>query len=224
MSRIVDLPDNEHKKRLAWRPIALSIIAASVLTTTGVGVFATLSASVDNITPQAVNSGTLELSLGNNGVGFSQSIDDIAPGDVVNRFITLTNSGTLEGKDLKFETASTGTAALITNGVAPITTKALVVSVSRCSVAWTPGTGVCGGTTTSLLPPTTLSSAASAQTLLSGSIPASQNIYLRISVELPDQDETTVNGVPPAHTVQGGSVDVTYTFIESQRTAVTANS
>lgn len=216
--------DDDRKKRAAWRPIALSVIAAAVLITTGVGVFATLSASVNNVTPQAVNSGTLELSLSDNGVGFSQSIDHMAPGDVVNRYVTLTNSGSLAGRDLSLETTSTGTAALITNGVAPVTTKALKVSVSRCSVAWTPGTGICGGTTTSLLAATPLSAASTPQSILSGSISVAQNVYLRISVELPDQDETTVNGVLPTHTVQGGSVDVTYTFIESQRSATTTNS
>ena len=214
----------DHKKRAAWRPIALAVIGASVLITTGVGVFATLSASVNNVDPQVVDSGTLELSLADNGVGFSQAISNLAPGDVVNRFVTLTNSGSLEGKDLTFKAEATGTSTLITDGVSPSTTKALTVSVTRCSVAWTPGTGVCSGTETTLLAATTLAEAASVQTLFSGSIAVNEETYLRIAVELPEQSEVTVNGVPPADTIQGGAVNVTYTFIESQRDAVTNNS
>ncbi|MEN9801935.1 MAG: hypothetical protein RLZ37_1060 [Actinomycetota bacterium] len=214
----------DRKKRAAWRPIALAVIGASVLITTGVGVFATLSASVNNVTPQAVNSGTLELSLSDNGAGFSNQIANLAPGDIVNRFVTLVNSGSLEGKDLTFSVASTGSTALITDGASPATTKALKVSVERCTIAWTPSTGACGGTTTTLLAPTTLAAAASSQNLISGAVDVAEEIYLLIKVELPDQSETTVNGVPPAFTVQGGAVDVTYTFIQSQRVAETTNS
>jgi hypothetical protein len=213
----------DRKKRAAWRPIALAVIGASVLTTTGVGVFATLSASVNNVTPQAVDSGTLELALGNNGAGFSQQIANLAPGDIVNRFVTLTNSGSLEGKDLTFAVAATGTAALITDGASPATTKALKVSVQRCTVAWTTG-GICSGVESTLLSPATLAAAATSQTLISGTITVDQGIHLRITVELPGQSETTVNGVLPAFTVQGGAVDVTYTFVESQRVAQTTNS
>jgi hypothetical protein len=45
-----------------------------------------------------------------------------------------------------------------------------------------------------------------------------------MKIELPDQNETTVNGALPANTVQGGAVDVTYTFDLKQRLATTTNS
>jgi hypothetical protein len=48
--------------------------------------------------------------------------------------------------------------------------------------------------------------------------------YLQMQIALPDQDETTVNGARPAFTVQGGSVNVTYTFDLAQRVATTVNS
>lgn len=225
MSLIIETVGHQQSRnRAAWRPIALAVIGASVLITSGVGVFATLSASVNNVTPQVVDSGTLVLSLDDSGVGFSESISKLAPGDVANRYVTLTNSGSLEGKDLTFNTDSTGTATLITDGASPATTKALKVSITRCSVAWTPATGVCSGTSTTLLSPTTLAAAETSQTLISGSISVDQEIFLQISIELPGQSETTVNGVLPASTVQGGAVDVTFTFIESQRDATTTNS
>jgi hypothetical protein len=211
------------KEKAAWRPLALAVIGASVLVTTGVGVFAALSASVNNVTPQAVDSGTLILTLADNGAGFSQSIANLAPGDDVNRYVTLTNSGSLAGSRIDLEVASTGLAALIADGTSPATTKALRVSATQCSVAWTPATGACAGTTTTLLSPITLTAAATAQTLISGTVAAGQDLHLRLSIELPDQSETTVNGILPAITVQGGSVNLTYTFIASQRAAETTN-
>jgi hypothetical protein len=48
--------------------------------------------------------------------------------------------------------------------------------------------------------------------------------YLQISMQLPDQSETTVNGVPPTPTIQGGAVYITYTFNYAQRIAQTLNS
>lgn len=208
----------------AWRPIALAAIGASVLITTGVGVFATLTASVNNVTPQAVESGTLVLSLDNNGIGFSADISNVAPGDVVNRFVTLTNSGSLEGKDLTFKTTSTGSPTLITDGILPATTKALTVSITKCSEAWIPGTGLCGGTESTLLASTSLALTASVQTLITGAIAVDEEIFLRIAVELPDQSEETINGSLPLVTIQDGAVNVTYTFLESQRVGTTTNS
>jgi hypothetical protein len=48
--------------------------------------------------------------------------------------------------------------------------------------------------------------------------------YLKMSIQLPDQNETTINGVLPANTVQGGGVAITYTFDFAQRLATTINS
>jgi hypothetical protein len=45
-----------------------------------------------------------------------------------------------------------------------------------------------------------------------------------MKIELPNQNETTVNGVFPANTVQNGSVNVTYTFDLAQRATSTTNS
>lgn len=213
-----------HTSRAAWRPFALALLGTAVLVTTGVGVFATLSARVNNVVPQAVDSGTLKLSLTDNGVGFSQSITNMAPGDVVNRHVTLTNSGSLVAQTLTLSTAATGTATLITDGSSPSTTKALRISVVSCSVAWNAATGTCAGTATSVLSPTVLSTMTNPQTIIAGSIAVSQVVYLQISVSLPDQSEETVNGVLPAETVQGGAVEITYSFVEAQRVASTTNS
>lgn len=211
-------------RRPAWRPIALAAIGASALVVTGAGVLATLTATTSNVSPQSVDNGTLKLSLGDNGAGFSQSIANLAPGDAANRYIVLQNNGSLDGQALGFTASATGTASLISDGVAPITTKALRVGVTSCSVAWNPTAGTCAGTTTNLVSPLSLSSASQSQSLVAGAVSAGQSLNLRIQIALPDQDETTVNGVLPTHTVQGGAVNVTYAFSETQRAARTSNS
>ncbi|MGM1059149.1 TasA family protein [Saccharothrix sp. Mg75] len=212
----------ENRRRPVWRPIALAAIGGSVLVAMGVGVWATLTATAANVTPEQVTSGTLKLALGNNGAGFGQSITNLAPGDVVNRYVTLTNSGSLDAQALTVQVAATGSSALIADGA---TGKALRVTITKCTGgAWTPDTGACGGTKSVLLTATPLSGLASAASLLPAVTTAGEVQNLQVSVQLPDQNETTVNGVLPANTVQGQSVNLTYTFSETQRSATTTNS
>ena len=212
------------KKKRTWRPLAGAAIVISVAAIAGQSVLASLNATAFNTTAQNINAGTLKLDLANNGNGFGTSIANVVPGDVVNRYVTLTNSGTLNGIGLTLKTAQTGSASLITDGISPITTKALKLTVTSCSVAWNTTTGVCSGTPTEELASTVIGSLTSATALASSTLNSTAVRYLQMKIELPDQNETTVNGALPANTVQGGSVDVTYTFDLKQRLATTTNS
>ena len=212
------------KKKRTWRPLAGAAIVISVAAIAGQSVLASLNATAFNTTAQNINAGTLKLDLANNGNGFGTSIANVVPGDVVNRYVTLTNSGTLNGIGLTLKTTQTGTPSLITDGISPITTKALKLTVTSCSVAWNTTTGVCSGTPTEELASTVIGSLTSATTLASSTLNSTAVRYLQMKIELPDQNETTVNGALPANTVQGGSVDVTYTFDLKQRLATTTNS
>jgi hypothetical protein len=212
------------KKKRTWRPLAGAAIVISVAAIAGQSVLASLNATAFNTTAQNINAGTLKLDLANNGNGFGTSIANVVPGDVVNRYVTLTNSGTLNGIGLTLKTAQTGTSSLITDGISPITTKALKLTVTSCSVAWNTATGVCSGTPTEELASTVIGSLTSATALASSTLNSTAVRYLQMKIELPDQNETTVNGALPANTVQGGSVDVTYTFDLKQRLATTTNS
>lgn len=204
-----------------WRPLAVATIGAATLTMTGAAVMATLRATASNVTPRAVEAGTLLLDLVDDGAGFAQSIGGLAPGDVVNRYVRLESTGSLDARALTFATAATGTPTLVDDGVGASTTRAIRVSVASCSVRWDTATGTCSGTTTSLLAPVTLGTAATPRSLGTGSLPPGGRLHLRIQVTLPDQDETTVNGVLPAQSVQGGAVEVVYTFGADQRPATT---
>jgi hypothetical protein len=212
------------KKKRTWRPLAGAVIVISVAAIAGQSVLASLNATAFNTTAQNINAGTLKLDLANSGNGFGTSIANVVPGDVVNRYVTLTNSGTLNGIGLSLKTAQTGTQSLISDGVSPSTTKALKLTVTSCSVAWDPTAGTCGGSTNVELASTTIGSLTSPVTLNNGNLNSSAVRYLQMKIELPDQNETTTNGVLPTNTIQGGAVNVTYTFDLAQRTATTTNS
>lgn len=227
---LIDTPapqaEDNRRKKAAWRPIAAAAAAGSVLLITGFGVYATLNATATGATK--VDAGTLSLTLADAGAGFTQEINKIAPTDSVNRFVTLTNGGNLEGKALNVKIAATaganGNTALISDGTGANTTKALRISISNCAQAWTvaSGSSTCGaaGGATVVLTDTVLSAMSSAQQLNVGAIAADTGkVFLRITASLPDQTETTLNGVAPTNTVQGASASLAYTFTETQRDA-----
>lgn len=215
----------KEKRKSPLRLIAGEVMALSAAAIIGQGVLASLNATAFNTVAENVNSGTLKLSLSNNGFGFSQDINNLAPGDAVNRYVTLKNDGSLDGINLSLKTTATGTPTLLSDGVGGGTNQALRSTVSSCTVAWDPSTGACtGGTATQEIAPSTLSTLSSATNLSNGPMSSGAFKYLKMSIQLPDQNETTINGVLPANTVQGGGVAITYTFDFAQRLATTINS
>lgn len=200
--------------------VTFTALGLTTLAITGAGVYAALTASASNTAPQSISSGTLSLTMTNSGNGFAQSITNIAPGDQVNRFVTLTQGSALDAQALTIAVADSTTTKLTNNG-----TLGLQLLVTQCSVAWTTSTGVCSGTKTSLLTSTPLLTLTStASTLVSGSMLKGSALYLEMEVVLPNQAENTVNGTTPAGTIQGLTSSLTWTFSESQRTATTTNS
>jgi hypothetical protein len=201
----------------------VAVIGASIVTVAGVGTFAGLNATAT--ATQSQSAGTLSLTSANNGVGFSQAVSNLAPGDVVNRYVNLTNGGSLDAQGLSLTVSATGTATLITDGVARATNKAITVAVKSCSGAWNASTGACSGSISTEIAATPLSTFASAQNFATTStLDSLDGLNLQIQVTLPDQNETTADGVAPATTIQDGSVALTYEFFEAQRTATTTNS
>lgn len=197
---------------------AAALIGVSALSVGANGVFAALNATASNVTPQQVAAGTLSLTLGagSNSAGFSTSISNVAPGDVVNRYVDITNAGSLPSIGLNLGIASTGTSSLITDGT---TSKALRVTIKSCTVAWDAATGTCTGTQATEIAAAPLSTWTTAQNFAATTGLAAAGVsHLQVAVGLPDQNETTVNGQAPSGTVQGGSVNLTYTFTENQRT------
>jgi hypothetical protein len=141
------------------------------------------------------------------------------PHDTVHRYVTLTNTGTIEGRDLSLTVTSTGDEVLRSGA------KALQVSVSTCSVAWNPTTGACGGTLATPLAATSIA-AINAAPLSAASLAADSagKAHVRVSTTLPDTNEHSVNGAPVTGTVQGKAAALTYTFTEQQRAGTTTTS
>lgn len=144
----------------------------------------------------------------------------MAPGDTVNRYIDLTNNGTLD------ETNTTISLA----GSTPINTldsdtiKGLQITIRECTVAWT-NLGVCSGTTTVAMastPAATMVATPQFLALVSGL--AGRVARLQVSIALPTGSEVTTNGVLPVGTVQNLSTGLVWTFLEQQRLATTSNS
>ena len=206
------------------RLVATSVFAGSLILVAGTSVFAGLNATVSASQDDSV--GNLTLSTANNGAGFSQAITNLAPGDVVNRYVTLTNGGSLGAQSLGLSIASTGTATLITDGVAPATNKALTVTVLSCSGGtWNTTTGICSGTTNTEISETPLSAFTSQKVFsVSPTLAAGGTSKLQIRTKLPDQNETVVNGVLPTVTVQNGSATLSYLFNVAQLAGSTTNS
>lgn len=212
-------------RRSTRRLAAAGALAATGLLLTTGGVYAALNATAFNTTAQAADSGTLRLTMTNNGTGFSTAVSNLAPGDVVNRYVNLVNGGTLDAAGLTLGVADAAAANRLTNDA----TSGLKVTVSSCPTAWTPGTGVGSGTCatapTTLLTSVALASLKAAPSSLSAApIPAGASTFLRIALTLPDISETTINGALPTNSIQGLSASLTWTFTETQRAATTTTS
>ena len=214
--------------RSASRPnprlIAAFAVGATGLAVTGGGVYAALNATASNTTAQNATSGILNLTMANNGAGFSQGVANLAPGDVVNRYVTLTQGADLDAKDLALKVTDATPTLLTTDA-----TKGLRVTVRQCVGGdWTvtgAGAGTCAGTSTSVLATNVpLSSLATSPAALASSVAAGSTVKLQLALSLPDQTETTVNGVRPTDSIQGLSSALTWTFSETQRTATTTGS
>jgi hypothetical protein len=186
-------------------------------------VYAGLNATAFNTSPQSITSGTLKLVMasGTGSVGFSQGVTDMAPGDVVNRFVDLTDTGNLNAQNLTLGVADTVGSKLTTDA-----TNGLHVTVKSCTVAWVAAAGTCadaGGPVTVLNNVALSSLSSAASTLVSGAITKNSAYHYEISLALPDQTETTQNGTLPVGTIQGLSASLTWTFSEAQRAATTTN-
>ncbi len=210
------------KERSNGKIAVAGLLTTSVALLASAGVYAGLSATATGA--ESVTSGSLNLTLTPDvGVGFSNFTGKMAPGDTDNVYVNLNNTGSLaSAAGMTLGVAGNPVNAL-TSGSVP--GEGLTVSATQCSVAWTLATGVCSGTTTTILTSTQVSSLATPIAL--SNIPAlvaatGQVAHVQVSLGLA-ATETSVNGVAPAATVQGLSTTLTYTFTEQQRTGVATN-
>jgi len=165
----------------------------------------TSTTSVD----QNVGSGNVAFaSLTPSGAGqrLSVAATDIAPGDTIQRAVTLTNTGTINMDSSAVRlTTNAVTSSLLNSGA-----NGLTMIIDRCSVAWTesalPYTYTCGGATTSVL---AASPVIVANTALSNinTAPSTAN-HLRVTLTLPTAADNTY---------QNQSSVISYAFAGTQR-------
>jgi Camelysin metallo-endopeptidase len=213
-----------HASRQSGRPVRATVVGLALLALAVVitpGVYAALSARSTGT--ETVSSGTLDLALSaDTGVGFSAFTSKMAPGDTDNVYVNLTNTGTLASAAGMRLWVSAVPASALSNGSSP--GEGLTVKLTQCSVAWTLATGTCSGTTTPLLAKRqldTMNTLATAKAL--NNVPAmaagGQISHVQVSLGLVGT-EKSVNGIPPANTIQGNAVTLTYSFTEQQRAGV----
>ena len=188
----------------------------------GSSVFASLTATANNVAPQSISSGSLALTLASDSpsAGFTTSISSMIPGDTQYRFVTYTQAaanGTALTPTLQITDAAS--TALTADSV-----RGLALTVSNCSVAWSYTAGInpaptCGGTTTAVLSSTPLVTLKTATALGAGFnlIPSGVS-HLAYAINMPSgvnetnsNGATTVGNSPYAITAEAASAGtVTY--------------
>ena len=199
------------------------LLATSVGLLATAGVYAGLSATATGA--ESVTSGTLNLTLTADGTssGFSNFTPKMAPGDTDNVYVNLNNTGTLAtAAGMTLAVVGTPSNALTNGSVAG---EGLTLTATQCSVAWTVATGVCSGTTTTILATTqvsTLSTASALSNVPTLAAATGQLAHVQFSLGLV-ATETSTNGVAPGSTIQGLTTSLGFTFTEQQRTGVVTN-
>ena len=212
------------------------VITATVGGTALVGssVFASLTATANNATPQSVSSGSLKLTQTSTTsgltAGFTTPATPLAPGDTINRFVELTNTGSLAGASMTLGLVAGAATALTNDSI-----RGLQVAVYECvGGAYTSVAGACvGGTDTALvgtsaapIPASTIVSTAQTITLSAAALASAGTARLKFIISLPASAEVSSNGTLPAPTggsIQGLTAALTWTFTETQRTGSSTN-
>jgi len=212
------------------------VITATVGGTALVGssVFASLTATANNATPQSVSSGSLKLTQTSTTsgltAGFTTPATPLAPGDTINRFVELTNTGSLAGASMTLGLVAGAATALTNDSI-----RGLQVAVYECvGGAYTSVAGACvGGTDTALvgtsvapIPASTIVSTAPTITLSAAALAAGGTARLKFIISLPTSAEVSSNGTLPTPTggsIQGLTAALTWTFTETQRTGLSTN-
>jgi spore coat-associated protein N len=192
-----------HKVLLTAGLVGLTVAAL------GAAALATFT-STTNVS-QNVGSGTVAFApISANGAGqrLSVAATAIAPGDTIQRAVTLTNVGTV---DMLPSTVSLTTSAT-TSSLLDTGANGLTITVDKCSVAWTeagpPYTYTCGGTTTTVLASRPVIGSGIALTNLVTT--AGTPNYLRLTLTLPTAADNTY---------QNQSSVINYVFSGQQRAA-----
>lgn len=180
--------------------VALVGTAAAVA---GMGTYGAFTSSTS--ASQAVTAGTVVIGLGASNT-LAVAVTGLLPGDSVEKFATLTNSGNSALNNITLTASTTSPTALTADP-----TNGLQLTIESCSVAWTVVAGAadtCSGTPTTVL---AKSPVIGANKTLAGlaSLAASGTDNLKVTTTLP----TTAD-----NTFQGLTSTIDFAFTGTQRT------
>jgi len=202
------------------------VITATVGGTALVGssVFASLTATATNTGGQSVTTGTLSYAQSNVPVltaGLTTAVTGVVPGDIINRFINLTNGGTLSASTITLKVAEAATLPVVTTS-SPLTSTALTglqVAVFECPTAYNTTTGVCASGETSVITATSANALLSVQPVTLANTAGGAVSRLKFVITLPAGNEVIANGVIPASSVTGITSALTWTFTAAPRSS-----
>jgi hypothetical protein len=207
------------------RSLLTGLFALAVALFTASAVYAGLQAQATGT--ETVQGGVLSLVVGldSPSAGFTSSFPLMAPGDVHNVVVNVTNNGTLDnGGVVTMAVAGSSDAnSLLVNSL----TEGLSVSVQQCSVGWVypslNATPTCSGTVTTLVANTMVSQLGGGVNLPGSALAAGGAINHLLVAVGEAGTETTLNGVVPTPGIQGHNAQLTFTFTEQQRAGITTN-
>lgn len=201
--------DPRVQRSLLTRLLMTLGLVGLVASALGGAAYASFSSSTD--VSQDVGAGTVEFaSIADDAAGqrLSVAATDIAPGDTVQRAVTLTNTGSIDMLAGSVALTSSATASSLLDTGA----NGLTITIDKCSVAWTessfPYTYTCGGTTTSVL--ATRPVIANAVALANVDTTAGTPNHLRVTLTLPTAADNAYQGL---------SSTIDYVFVGQQRAA-----
>ena len=195
--------------------VAVATVGGTALV--GSSVFASLSATATNISgTQSISTATLKLVqvAAGNGLtaGFTTAVSGVAPGDTINRFIDLSNTGTMAGSAMNLKVADTNATVLTTDP-----SNGLQVLVKECPTAYAAVTGTCSAGETTAVAQTSANTLLGVQTVTLSTLAPSTTVHLKFIITLPTGSEVIANGVIPGTSVTGLTSLLTWTFNEAQR-------
>jgi len=229
--------------KVVFFAVATIIGVANIVGSAG----ADLNATAFNTSAQALDSGTLSLTLANGNygsasVGFGSYLTKLRPTDTINRFVDYTTGADMgwETPVLQVEAKGPSAAALGLNAILVDGTNGLKVWVQTCGTStWASATTCTTGSPLNVIGTGAGASSVYLSTLIAGAQSMSNMVgtasavnHLKYTISLPDKTETTANGnlsgtaaAPSASalSIQGKSVELVWTVTVDQTAATDTN-
>jgi spore coat-associated protein N len=199
-----DIPMGISMKSTSGKILASVALVGTAAAVAGMGTYGAFTGTTTTV-DQQVTAGTVDIDLTSPGT-LNVAVEKLLPGDSVEKFATLSNTGNSDLNTVTLTTAATVDSLLTSDA-----TNGLQVAIESCTTAWTAvaaGPDTCSGTKTVVLAKSAIIGKGTALTGLS-SITARAADNLKISTSLPTS---------AGDSFQGLTSTIGFTFDATQRT------